>query len=302
VSGIYYPLADILQAAGCQVGVNSINAGWETRSRSSGGFPSPPLAVFWHHTASKTSVDNDLTWQCHTCQDKPVGNMLIDRTGMIWPVAAGASNCAGKGGPASFSRGTIPQDTGNTRGFQIEVANNGTGEPWPQVQIDAYFRASNALNAYVGNQPTDVITHNVWAPTRKIDPATASAVQGPWVPRSSTSSGTWNLDDIKAECAARAAKPGPRPPTGDDDEVFVQFAYSVNPQLGPGEVFAIYSNGTKIWQINDGTLDRARDLAAIDGKDNNIYEYPDMTLFGALGMVPAGMNAPGHDAWGNRVQ
>ena len=92
--------------------------------------------------------------------DAPVGNMLFDRDGIVWPVAAGASNCAGKGGPARFSRGVIPLDQGNTHGWQIEAANNGVGEPWPQAQIDAYFAVSNALNARFGNQPGDVITHH----------------------------------------------------------------------------------------------------------------------------------------------
>jgi hypothetical protein len=216
VSLYYVELPDVLRDAGVDVAVGSVNAGWETRSRSSGGFPSPPLAVFWHHTASKTSIENDLAWQCHNCPDRPVGNMTIDRNGTVWPVAAGASNCAGKGGPASFSRGTIPLDSGNTRGWQIEVANNGVGEAWPVHQIDAYFASSNALNAHFGNHPTDVITHQVWAPTRKIDPATAAAVQGAWRPRSSTSSGTWDLHDIRNECLARAGRVPP-PTNGDDD-------------------------------------------------------------------------------------
>ena len=173
--------------------------------------------MFWHHTASKTAIENDLAWQCHNCPDAPVGNMTIDRNGVVWPVAAGASNCAGKGGPASFSRGTIPLDSGNTRGWNIEVANNGVGEAWPVGQIDAYFASSNALNAHFGNQPTDVITHHEWAPTRKIDPATAWAVQGGWSPRSVSSSGTWSVDDIAAECARRAGGAPLPPPTGDDD-------------------------------------------------------------------------------------
>jgi hypothetical protein len=214
-SGLWYTDVDsVLRGAGLDVRENSQNQGWQTRSRSSGGFPAVPLAVFWHHTASKTAIENDLAWQGHNCPDKPVGNMTIDRNGTVWPVAAGASNCAGKGGPASFSRGTIPLDQGNTRGWQIEVTNNGVGEPWPQVQIDAYFLASNTLNAMFGNDPADVITHHVWAPTRKIDPATASAVQGPWQPSSINSSGTWALDDIRFECARRA---GATPSPGDDD-------------------------------------------------------------------------------------
>jgi N-acetylmuramoyl-L-alanine amidase-like protein len=223
VSGqnLYFDLAGILTAAGCRVQVGSINAGWEHRARSSGGFPQPPLAVFWHHTASSTSVESDLSWMIDGCDDAPVGNLLLDRDGVFWPIAAGASNCAGKGGPSTFSRGTIGVDAGNTGGFQIEVANGGTGEPWPQVQIDAYFAGSNALNAHVGNQPGDVITHHVWAPTRKIDPATGDAVQGPWRPAETTSSGTWSLVDIATECAHRAGHtptpPTPIPPDEEDD-------------------------------------------------------------------------------------
>jgi hypothetical protein len=224
VSGIYYAeLADVLRAAGVEVGVGSQNVGWETRARSSGGFPSPPLAVFWHHTASETSIENDLAWQCHGCDDAPVGNMTIARDGVVWPVAAGASNCAGKGGPATFSRGTIPADSGNTRGFNIEVAAAGTpGHPWPVAQIDAYFRTSNALNELAGNLPTDVISHALGAgdgwTDRKIDPATAADVEGPWRPSSVNGSGTWSLADIRAECSRRSSSsPGPIPrPIGDD--------------------------------------------------------------------------------------
>ena len=207
----YTDLIDVLQAAGVACQVSSVNAGWETRSRSSGGFPKAPLCVFWHHTASATSPANDLSYMVHGSPDAPVGNMLLDRDGIVWPVAAGASNCAGKGGPSAFSRGTIPVDSGNTYGWQIEAANNGVGEAWPQAQIDAYFKASNALNARFGNQPTDVIGHAHYT-SRKIDPATAWAVQGPWVPGSINSSGTWSIDDLRAECANRAGAVTPSPP------------------------------------------------------------------------------------------
>jgi len=224
VTGIYYvEMVDVLRGAGCVVQENSITNGWQSRARSSGGFPSPPLGVWWHHTASNTSPQNDLSWQIDGCDDAPVGNWLLDRDGVWWPVAAGASNCAGKGGPHTFSRGTVPLDSGNTRGWQVEVANAGTGQAWPQVQVDSYFRGSNALNLHVGNQPSDVITHNVWAPTRKIDPATAAAVQGPWAPRSCTSSGTWNLDDIRDECERRSISlPLEDDVTADDIEAIAQ--------------------------------------------------------------------------------
>ena len=221
MTGIYYPdLLDVLADAGCRVAeIPGLTDGWQTRARSSGGFPSPPLGVWWHHTASSTTPANDLAWQIRNCPDAPVGNLLLARDGTFYPVAAGASNCAGKGGPWTFSRGTVPADQGNTRGWQIEAANNGVGEAWPTVQIDAYFAGSNALNARVGNQPTDVISHQAWAPTRKIDPATAAAVQGPWRPRSCTSSGTWHLDDIRAECLRRATADDPEGDDVTDDDI-----------------------------------------------------------------------------------
>lgn len=86
----------------------------------------------------------------------------------------------------------------------------------------------------------------------------------------------------------------PLPPQGDDDEVFIQLARS------NGEVFAVYSNGTKIWQPDDGTLQRFQDLAALGGKDATVHDYPDLTLFAALGQV-IGQLPGGHDAWGNHV-
>jgi N-acetylmuramoyl-L-alanine amidase-like protein len=227
--GIYYTqFVDVLRQAGCQVAESSITNGWQNRARSSGGFPTVPLGVQWHHTASKTSPANDLSWQIDGCDDAPVGNCLLDRTGTFWPVAAGAANTAGKGGPLTLSRGTIPVDSANTRSFAFEVANDGVGEGWPQVQVDAYFRGSNAINAMLGNRPDDVFSHalgegNGWT-DRKIDPATANAVQGPWKPRSVNSSGTWSLTDIRNECLRRAGSvpaPIPTPPNGDDEMVWV---------------------------------------------------------------------------------
>ena len=221
MSGLYYTdLVAVLNGAGLTVKVTSVNAGWETRSRSSGGFPSPPLAVWWHHTASNTSPENDLNYLINGSPDAPVGNMLIDRNGVVWPIAAGASNCAGKGGPLTFSRGTVPQDQGNTRGWQIECAAAGTpGNAWPQVQIDAFFAASNAMNLRFGNQVTDLTTHQLWAPSRKIDPATAADVQGPWRPASCTSSGTWLTSDIQAECLRRSTSKPPEPLVPPEDEM-----------------------------------------------------------------------------------
>ncbi|MET0415646.1 MAG: hypothetical protein ABW022_06460, partial [Actinoplanes sp.] len=100
MTGLYVTdMLDVLRAAGCRVAENATTNGWQTRARSSGGFPVVPLAVWWHHTASSTTPASDLSYMIDGSDDAPVGNMLIDREGVCWPIAAGASNCAGKGGP-----------------------------------------------------------------------------------------------------------------------------------------------------------------------------------------------------------
>lgn len=218
--GRYYTeAADVLRAAGLVVVEYE---GWQSRARSSGGFAHAPLGIQWHHTASSTSPINDASYQAEGSDDSPIGNMTIMRDGAVWLIAAGAANTAGKGGPLhGLSRGVVPLDSANSTTWAIEVANNGVGERWPQVQVDAYFAASNALNALFGNLPSDVFTHALGAgdgwTSRKVDPAVAESVEGPWQPARVNSSGTWSLAYIRGEAVNRAAAqplppdPGPEP-------------------------------------------------------------------------------------------
>jgi hypothetical protein len=222
MGSLYYPWADIAADAGLVVRVTGTNSGWERRARSSGGFPAVPLGVMWHHAASSTSTSDEacVNYQVRGNPDNPVGNITIGRNGDVWPIAGGASNCSGKGGPMTFSRGQCKADSGNTQLVNIECNNNGVGEPWSTALIDAYFALSNALNAYLGNAPTDVTSHALGAgdgyTNRKIDPATAAAVQGPWRPASVNPSGTWSLADMRAECSRRASSSSLVPPTPED--------------------------------------------------------------------------------------
>lgn len=207
-------LAAVLAAAGLAV---TEQEGWPTRARSSGGFDgSRPWCVMWHHAASSpdASTESVANYASYGSDVAPVCNLVLGRAGDVIVCAAGATNTNGKGGPLAVSRGVIPLDQMNTHAIGIEAVNTGVGEAWPQAQIDAYFTINNALAAAYDLEPADCCTHAVWAPGRKIDPATAAAVQGPWQPRSTTSSGTWNLDDIRAEASRRSSSP---PPMGDDD-------------------------------------------------------------------------------------
>jgi hypothetical protein len=261
--GDYYvdDLLDILSAAGVPFGLSPINAGWERRSRSSGGFDAAPLGCVWHHTASSASVDSDLSYMINS-EDGPVGNVLVDRVGIMWPVAAGAANTQGKGGPSYFSRGVCPVDKGNTTLWAFEIACNGVGEPYSQDTIDSTFAASNALNAVFGNIPEDVQTHASYT-TRKIDPATAAAVQGPWRPHAVNSSGTWDVTDLKNECRRRAGTPPP-PTTGKDVDMYV---IAVERQGWPTPVDLLVSDEGTHWNANGNTsaLDRLAGVPRIEG-------------------------------------
>jgi hypothetical protein len=214
VSGRYLvEMADVLRAAGLHIVEVD---GWQTRARKSGGYASNrPWCVMWHHTASQATPDQDIAYIIGA-DTAPISNLYLDRTGCIHVIAAGATNTNGKGGPQQFSRGTVPLDCMNEYAVSIEAANSGLGEPWPQVQIDAFFAASIALTNWLGLEPTDISSHAGWT-SRKIDPATAAAVQGPWRPASVNTSGTWSLDDLRHEAARRASStPAPIPPSSED--------------------------------------------------------------------------------------
>ena len=194
--------------------------GWPTRARSSGGFDGDrPWCVMWHHTASDTTPLNDASYMCHGSSDRPIANVLIARDGEVWVLAGGATNTNGKGQGFATSKGQVPKDSMNTYAVGVEIANNGVGQAFPREQIDAAFLVSVTLTARLGLQPTDACQHQFYAPDRKIDPATAEAVQGPWQPNDINSSGTWSQGDLHAELIARSEQPEPPPDEEEDVQV-----------------------------------------------------------------------------------
>jgi len=213
-------MAAVLRDAGCRV---EERVGWQTRARSSGGFADGrPWCIMWHHTASRpnTSALANVAYIVSGSPIAPVANLYLHSDGVFHVCAAGATNTNGVGGPTPVSKGTVPVNQMNTHAISIEAGNDGTGELWPQVQIDAYFKGSNALAAAYGLKPSDICSHNAYTPGRKIDPATANAVQGPWKPRSVNTSGSWSVEDMRTEATKRAATI--TPPTPGDDDVQVR--------------------------------------------------------------------------------
>lgn len=238
-------MADILRYVGLPVIEMD---GWQTRARSSGGFPDWPLCVMWHHTASGVSADgaSDANYIVNGSPDSPIANLYIDRSGTVWVCAAGATNTNGKGQSLAFSRGTVPADGMNTRALGVEMGNNGVGEFWPEVQIDAMFRVSTAMNIWFGNQADDLASHNQYAPDRKIDPATDN-VGGDWIPSVINSSRSWNAQDIRNEANRRLEAfitgnaPIPIHPSEDDLSIRI-FESQTNPKEF-NAVFFAYVDG-----------------------------------------------------------
>lgn len=237
MSGTYLTwMADALRAAGLEV---TEVTGWQTRARSSGGYAAGrPWCVMWHHTASDTTPENDVNYIVSGSPDAPLANLYLSRTGAVWVCAAGATNTNGKGGPLAVSRGVVPLDSMNTYGVGIEAANNGVGEVWPAEQIGAYFAINAVLTYHLELEPSDLATHAAWAPTRKIDPATAAAVAGPWSPGAINSSGTWSVADVRAEAVRLASPPPPTPP---DQEA--ELYCTIVTVIDSGAVFLGLSNG-----------------------------------------------------------
>lgn len=204
--------------------------GWKRRARSSGGYSDSrgPFCVMWHHTAvacRSTTVGGLLNHAINTSSGKPVANVYLWCDGVVYLLAGGATNTNGQGDSKRFSRGTVPANSMNSFAFGMEIVNDGIGGAYPQVQIDAAFAISNTINRRCGNRFDDVMTHWGYAPTRKIDPATAAAVQGPWQPRSGNRNGSWVLDDLRAECNRRGAggilPPEPEPEEDEDMTTFI---------------------------------------------------------------------------------
>jgi N-acetylmuramoyl-L-alanine amidase len=191
-------LAQVLRSAGLDVVELD---GWQSRARGSGGYDDGrPTHVLVHHTASPPSSSGrpDAEYCAWGDDDAPLSNLCLDRDGVWWVLAAGATNTNGKGGPLDG----VPADSMNTHAIGVE-ANGGYGEAWPKIQTDSYTQGVAALMAHY--RISHCRAHFEWAPTRKIDPAGPS----PWA----QGGDSWNMDAFRAEVAGE----GDDMPLSDDD-------------------------------------------------------------------------------------
>lgn len=168
MSGRYLTdLASVLRAAGLIVNEEQ---GWQTRARGSGGYASgKPTHVMVHHTASNPSSDGqgDVNYMVHGSADAPIANLYLSRSGAVWVMAAGCTNTNGTG--HDWWGGGVPDDSMNTHAIGCEIANNGTGEPYPDAQQRAAATMVGALKRHYQIPTAHVRTHFEWAGSRKCD-------------------------------------------------------------------------------------------------------------------------------------
>ena len=222
-------LATVCRSAGLVV--HEVD-GWERRARGSGGYDSGrPDHVLVHHTASNpgSDPDGDVAYIATGATDAPLSNLYLSRSGEVWVIAGGATNTNGSG--SAPWPGGCPDDQMNTHAIGIEGASQGTGEPWPMVQQQAYVALCAALCMAYDIDTSLVRGHAEWAPGRKIDPAGQSMY--------AAGSSSWNMtlfrDDVQS-----ATLPEPPTPTPEDDDMAATFII-INTQTGQPAL--VYGDG-----------------------------------------------------------
>lgn len=174
---------DILQALraeGCNV---EAIPGWERNGRP--GHVMTPAGVMWHHTAGSTNGIDPSRRVCITGRtglSGPLCNIYIDRAGKVVLIARLRANHAGKGSgvvlaeikrsfpvrASARARGLSANTDGNSYFFGLEIENNGVGELYSAVQIDAVVRTTAALCRLFGWNANRCLHHKQWT-DQKID-------------------------------------------------------------------------------------------------------------------------------------
>jgi len=147
-------LPDVLRDAGLDV---YVMPGALTRGRSMRSVQ----GVVGHHTASGPNWNDDhvafLLRDGRRDLAGPLSQLGLERDGTFVVIATGKANHNGYGEWGNDSIG-------------IEAYNDGIGEPWPGVQIDAYQRGAAAILARLGYGSHRFKGHRETDPRRKPDP------------------------------------------------------------------------------------------------------------------------------------
>ena len=143
-------------------------AGWEMRGRDDETVSMRPRCIIWHHTATNVKTSNATVEKVlvngRNDLPGPLSHVGLRRDGVYSIIASGKANHAGKG---------VWRDANESvEAIGIEAYNDGLGESWPQVQLDAYVLGTVALLKKIGRDEKSVCAHREWAlpAGRKPDP------------------------------------------------------------------------------------------------------------------------------------
>jgi LysM repeat protein len=219
---------------------------------------------------------------------RPIGNVHLDRAGVVTLGAAGATNTNGRGiADWQCSKGTIPispTTMGNRMAFAIEAANNGVGETWPRAQMDTYMRLIAMLCEKLHLDPQrDVTTHRGWAGTRKSDPF------GPASGYPNLGTQTWSIPALRDYVAAvHTSPPPPPPPSGGTYTVVAGDGwYSIARKLGctVNELLAANPPATINTVLHPGDV--------LNVPAGGIAPSPTTAKIGVLDMIPCARSSDG---------
>lgn len=153
-------LADVLRAEGLKVIEHD---GW--RDRGHGDFLDI-RGVLCHHTAGGGTSDWKIVQNGRSDLPGPLAQLVLERDGTFRVIAVGVCWHAGRGAWPGW-----PTNNANFHTIGIEAVNNGVGQDWPAVQVDAYKRGVAAILRKIGRGSSDCVGHKEYSSEGKIDPA-----------------------------------------------------------------------------------------------------------------------------------
>ncbi|MFC4373383.1 N-acetylmuramoyl-L-alanine amidase [Nocardia halotolerans] len=152
-------LADVLRAEGLKVIEHD---GWKNRGH--GDFLDI-RGVLCHHTAGGGVNDWRVVQDGRSDLPGPLAQLVLERDGTFRVIAAGVCWHAGRGSWPGW-----PTNNANYHVIGIEAVNDGRGQEWPAVQLDAYKRGSAAILRKAGRGANDCVGHKEYSSEGKIDP------------------------------------------------------------------------------------------------------------------------------------
>jgi hypothetical protein len=159
-------LADIARSAGLTV---VEIPGWKTRGRPARTGNFDPNGVLCHHTGGRSDSRAYAEWMALEGRPDlpaPLAHFGLSRTGIVYVLAAGRANHAGK---TRAIGSWLKAGDGNAQLIGIEAMNTGS-EGWSGAQHDAYVRLCAALCKSFGWPASHVVAHRETSLTGKPDP------------------------------------------------------------------------------------------------------------------------------------